>query len=420
MATSVASFALVSAPQADAATATTYTTTSTVNVRSSKSGTASIVGQVAKGKHVLAAGKVSKGWLPIKFNAKTAYIATKYLKKDAKAASVVVAGPAGKKTSIMQVPIRTQAKVTATALEVAAKGTLMQVTGETSNIYTRVTIGKVKGWASTRRLTATTVVIPAIVASYITTASLALRANASVSASDQVSIPTGSTVGGSGVSSGSYTQVVYKNMVGWVITGYLKAAAGTDAKYVLPLRATTVYATAAISVLEKAAADASVVGSVALGTQLRGTGVTSSGYTAVIWNGTLAWALSSKVTVSLGSSSLDKLEVNGKAAVIEIRPLFPKITTIYGWRSSSAYSSDHPNGRAADFMVPSYKTNKALGDSLAAYVIANGKRLHVTYLIWRQHIYTISSGKWKAMADRGSDTQNHMNHVHVSFEPSSK
>lgn len=417
---SVATFSLVSAPQADAATTTTYTVKSAVSVRAGKSTSSTILGKITAGKHVLAAGKASGGWLPIKYNAKTAYVSTRYVKKDAKAASVMILGPAGKKTSIMQVPIRNKAKVTATELKLAPKGTVMSVNGEVSGIYTKVTVGKLSGWASTRRLSTTTVVLPDVVASYTTTASLALRATASVSATNQITIATGSTVGGSGVSSGSYTQVVYKGMVGWVITGYLKAVDGTDAKYVLPLRATTVFTTAAISLLDEASSDATSVGTVAAGTQLRGTGTTSGSYTAVIWDGTVAWAPTSKVTVSLGSTSLDKLEVYGKAAVIEIRPLFPKITTIYGWRASSAYSSDHPNGRAVDFMIPNYKTNKALGDSLAAYVIENGKRLHVTYVIWRQRIYTMSSGKWKAMADRGSDTQNHMNHVHVSFEPSSK
>jgi uncharacterized protein YgiM (DUF1202 family) len=417
---SVATFALTSATPADAGTLTTYTTTSTVNVRSSKSNSATIVGQVAKGKHVLAAGKAVNGWLPIKFNAKTAYIATKYLKRDAKTASVVISGPAGKKTSIMSVPIRTKAKVSAVALQVAPKGTVLQVTGETSGIYTKVTVGTVAGWASTRRLTAKTVVLPDVVANYVTTATLALRTTADSTSTNQVTIATGSTVGGSGKHSGSFSEVVYNGKVGWVITGYLKAVDGTPDALVLPLRATTVYATAALPILQAATAKAAEVGTVALGTALRGTGTTENGYVAVIWNGTVAWVDSTKATVSLGSTSLDKLESYGKAAVIEMRAQFPQLTSIYGWRASSAYSSDHPNGRAADFMIPSYKTNKALGDAVAAYVIANGSRLHVTYLIWQQRSYTLTRGTWKAMEDRGGDTANHKDHVHVSFEPSPK
>ena len=244
-----ATLALVASPQASAATTktTTYSVTSAVWVRASKSTSGKVLGQLAKGKHVLAAGKATSSWVPVKYAGKTAYVSASYLKKDAKAASVVVTGPAGTKKSTMSVPIRVKAKVTAQALEVAKKGTVMAVTGETSGIYTKVTVGAVNGWASTRRLTtSTTVPLPAGVASYTTTDSLALRTDASAGSTTQVTIPTGSTVAGTGVSSGSYSQVVYKSKLGWVITGYLRAVDGTDAKYVLPLRVSTLYASASI------------------------------------------------------------------------------------------------------------------------------------------------------------------------------
>ena len=36
----------------------------------------------------------------------------------------------------------------------------------------------------------------------------------------------------------------------------------------------------------------------------------------------------------------------------------------------------------------------------------------------RDSTYTIARGSWVKMADRGGDTANHMNHVHVSFKAS--
>lgn len=417
---SVATLGLATAAPAEAASVTTYITTNTVSVRSSKSTTGTVVGKIAKGKHVQAASKAKLGWLPVKFNAKTAYISTKYVKADKKRASVVITGPVGKKTSLMEVTVRTKAKPSAAVAKVYAKNTVMAVTGEASGLYTKVNVSGVRGWASTRRLTAKTDIAPNTVANYVTTAALALRITASVSAKNQVTIATGKTVGGTGKHSGSYSEVVYSGKVGWVITGYLAATSGTPEAYTLPLRVTNVYTTAAVSLQKSPEVGAPVVGSVARGLQLRGTGAAQTGYLAVIWNGGISWVESAKATLSLGSSSLDKLEANGKAAVIDVRAQFPQLTTIHGWRSSSAYSSDHPNGRAVDFMIPSYKTNKALGDAVAAYVIANGKRLKVNYLIWRQRSYTLTRGTWKAMDDRGSDTQNHLDHVHVSFEPSSK
>lgn len=420
-ATLAATFALVSAPQASAATTTTYRVTATsLNVRAGRSTKTASLGTLAKGYHVLAAGKARSGWLPITYNNRTGWVSTKYVTKDRRPVASRVTGPAGTKTARQTVTVRTKASVKAAAIKSYRKGTTMRVTGKVRGIFTRVIVGKVKGWASTRRLTAVTSVLPPTVATYVTTDVLALRTAASASSASQVLIPTGSTVAGTGVNSGPYSQVTYANKLGWVITGYLSAANGTSPIYVLPRGLTTLYVTTTSSITATAAKTGTKVGTAALALVLRGTGVTSSGYTQVIWNGTTAWITSSTVTVSLGSTSLDRLESNGKAAVIEVRKQFPQITTIYGWRSSSDYSSDHPNGRAVDFMIPSYKSNKALGDTLAAYAITNASRLHVTYVIWRQRIWTPYSGSWKAMENRGSDTANHMDHVHVSFQPSSK
>ncbi|MGY1615406.1 hypothetical protein ACI797_01550 [Geodermatophilus sp. SYSU D00691] len=69
---------------------------------------------------------------------------------------------------------------------------------------------------------------------------------------------------------------------------------------------------------------------------------------------------------------------------------------------------------AADFMVYS---DRAKGDAVAAHVIANAARMNVEYVIWQQRIHLIGGSGWQAMADRGSPTANHMDHVHVAFRP---
>jgi uncharacterized protein YgiM (DUF1202 family) len=416
----ITTFALVVDPIAEAASTKTYSVTSAVYVRASRSTKATILGQLAKGNHVIATGKAKNGWLPIKYNSRTAYVSTRYVRVDRKAATVAIIGPSGKKTAVSKLAVRPKAKTKTAVTKTYTKGTVVKVTGEAAGIYTKITVNGTVGWALTSRLTRNTDTTPDIVANYVTNAVLSLRTTPLATATNQVSIASGKTVGGTGVHSGSYSQVVYAGKVGWVLTGYLNAVAGTPAQYILPLRVTTVYLATTAAIQSTPAATGTVLGTLSTGTALRGTGATSNAHTAVIWNGTIAWVATAKATISLGSTSLDKLESYGKSAVVEMRQVFPKITTVYGWRASSDYSSDHPNGRAADFMIPSYKTNKAQGDAIAAYVIANGKRLHVTYLIWQQRSYTLSSGKWKAMADRGSDTQNHKDHVHVSFEPSPK
>ncbi len=70
---------------------------------------------------------------------------------------------------------------------------------------------------------------------------------------------------------------------------------------------------------------------------------------------------------------------------------------------------------AADFMV---YDNRARGDAVAHFLIDNAARLRVEYVIWLQRIWYIGRDRaWRGMADRGSPTANHMDHVHVSFRP---
>jgi len=57
----------------------------------------------------------------------------------------------------------------------------------------------------------------------------------------------------------------------------------------------------------------------------------------------------------------------------------------------------------------------ALGDRIAEWAIANANKLGVKYVIYKQRIYNMSFPGWRAMADRGSITQNHWDHVHISM-----
>jgi hypothetical protein len=93
---------------------------------------------------------------------------------------------------------------------------------------------------------------------------------------------------------------------------------------------------------------------------------------------------------------------------------FPQIQTIGGWRPVDAYP-DHPSGRAADIMIPNYETaqGKSLGDAINKYVLDNKDFFAVEYTIWRQQ-YTPAGGEGNQMEDRGSPTQNHFDHVHVT------
>lgn len=423
-----------SAAPAQAATAATYTVTTSVNVRTGPSESKKILVQLQTGQTVLATGKVKGKWLPITWEGKTAYAWAAYFKRNTKPATVVTAGPTGKKTTTAKVEVRAKASSKGKLIATLKKKAVVRVTGLVSGAYTQISYQSQSRWVLTKKLTRATDTLPDVIGTFTLTDKLAQRAIASVTATNIKTITKGKKVGLTGVHSGSYSQVVYAGKVGWLITGYVKAADSAAKKIVLP-RATGVRYVAGDGVVlrNEPSPDATGTATVNRGTALRITGVSQAGFTAVIWNGGTRWvadeqlsatkaiALAVTVTtgVNLGTDSLNKLQPYAKAAVLEIRPLFPQIKTIHGWRSSSDYSDDHPNGRAIDIMIPSYKTNKALGDTIAQWVIANGSRLHVNYVIWQQRSYTIARGTWKTMEDRGSDTANHYDHVHVSFFDSS-
>ena len=99
----------------------------------------------------------------------------------------------------------------------------------------------------------------------------------------------------------------------------------------------------------------------------------------------------------------------------EIANLFG-ITSFSGYRSGD--SGDHGKGLAIDFMVP---VSSALGDQIAEYAVQNMASRGINYIIWKQRFYAPYDSKygpaytWNPMPDRGSVTENHYDHVHVSM-----
>lgn len=89
-----------------------------------------------------------------------------------------------------------------------------------------------------------------------------------------------------------------------------------------------------------------------------------------------------------------------------------QLITMGGTRASAIDPHGHPSGNAVDYMVLS---DAALGDAIVQYTINHWDELHVEYIIWQQRILTSPVAAWDYMEDRGSATQNHMDHVHVNY-----
>ena len=99
-----------------------------------------------------------------------------------------------------------------------------------------------------------------------------------------------------------------------------------------------------------------------------------------------------------------------------------EIANLFGITSFSGYrpgdSGDHGKGLAIDFMV---QESSELGDKIAEYAIQNMVSRGISYIIWKQRFYAPFDSKygpantWNPMPDRGSVTENHYDHVHVSM-----
>lgn len=83
-------------------------------------------------------------------------------------------------------------------------------------------------------------------------------------------------------------------------------------------------------------------------------------------------------------------------------------------------NDDHGKGLAVDFVV---NDNTELGDQIANYATSDMERNDINYVIWKQRFYANydsyygPANTWNLMPDRGGDTANHYDHVHVSFNP---
>lgn len=119
------------------------------------------------------------------------------------------------------------------------------------------------------------------------------------------------------------------------------------------------------------------------------------------------------------ASSTSSYDVGLQPQVVAFRA---EVANAFGITEFSGYrpgdSGDHGKGLAIDFMVP---TSSTLGDQVAAYAVERIASKNISYIIWKQRFYAPYDSiygpayTWNLMPDRGSVTENHYDHVHVSF-----
>lgn len=132
---------------------------------------------------------------------------------------------------------------------------------------------------------------------------------------------------------------------------------------------------------------------------------------------------SSAATSGDFANKLGGLTANARRATEEIIQRFgPQglkyIRDVHG-KAHRAGGGEHPLGLASDFMVAPYSE---AGKEISEWAMENADRLGIKYIIWGQRIWNPSRDggpkpweQWRRMSDRGSVTENHWDHPHISF-----
>jgi hypothetical protein len=115
------------------------------------------------------------------------------------------------------------------------------------------------------------------------------------------------------------------------------------------------------------------------------------------------------------------VDIEGPAVLPHVQEFADLVCGTFDACTISTYAGHSPTAeRAIDILVSDVygqrpTDDNVLGDAVAAFALARQLPSGITYVIWRQRI-DLGAG-WKPMEDRGSITQNHYDHVHISFEP---
>jgi uncharacterized protein YgiM (DUF1202 family) len=409
-------------PQSASAT-TQMTATVGVNIRSGASTDTAILGGLYRGQTVTAISS-SQGWTKIEFAGSTAYVASRYLTKGKDLPAPKQIGADTVKITTTALNLRSGPGLSYRVIKVLKAGTKVTMTGKTARGWAQLVNGRSTGWSSMQYLASSTTGRPAIIGKRVATADLDIRTTSGADAKTVAEVKKGTALSVTGAIQNGRAQIIYKNAIRWVTAKYLtnlKSSLPTPPK--LPKITGTRYATATLNIRSTYADKYKLITEVPRGTKLKITGVVKNGRMQIIFEKAVRWVTAKYLSKSAPSSippSWRAVERGLKPNSIKVhraaRAKFPQITTYYTLRAG--IFTDHSTGRALDLMIPNYKSasGKALGYKVAAWAKANARDLGINYVIWNQHIWNITRDDegWRYMADRGGDSANHKNHVHIT------
>lgn len=431
---------------------TTMTTTTTVNVRSGPGTSYRVIDVAHSGSTVVATGPSSSGWTPVLWQGRAAFISSAYLATSRTAATVRPSArtrAASTAVTTVALNVRTGPSTSTQVVRVLDPGTAVPLTGTSSDGWLQVIVDGRTLWVSGRYVRTgsapapTKTTLPPVTGRARATTALMIRTQPGPVFDSLGDIPEGTVLDLTGKESQGTTQVVWEGALRWVNSRFLVAVSGSAPGATpapLPAVVGQRYATTALNIRSTSTGDGTLY-EVSAGTRLAITGTYANGRAQVIVQGAVRWvtaaylsttpppsAIAPSTPISRdavggrpdlgattgGSSGLTGLVSNARDVVLAVRSDFPAIRTIYGTRPDPL--PDHPSGHAVDLMLPNGGADADYGWQVARYLQAHAQELGISYVIYHQHIWSVArSGEgWRAMADRGGATANHMDHVHVT------
>lgn len=386
-------------------------------VRSGPGSNHGVIGGLPSGARIDSTGPAQNGWTPITFQGRRGWVSTGFLNAGHGA------GERGSAYTTAALNVRTAADAGSRVVTVLARGTRVETTGATSNGYAQIVHEGALRWVSTQYLGPTAPEtpgssvpgLPPVTGSATATAELMIRSTSGNDFERVTSVPKGTVLQLTGVTENGRTQVIYNGQVRWVNSLYLSGTA-TVPKPSLPGVVGTKFATASLILRSSANEPSANHGTVPTGTALQMTGRVQNGRAEVVHNGAVRWVTAQYLANSApvpNRINLPGLTANSENLLRAIQTTFPEARTIYGVRQDPL--PDHPSGRALDIMTYS---NTGLGDRVANWTQANASSLNIEYIIWNQRIWSVARANegWRFMADRGSPTANHKDHVHITVK----
>lgn len=381
------------------------------------------------------------GWTEVTYAGRTAYVASAYLigsSNDAPSSSESNGTQSAAKGTVyttVNLNLRSGPSLRDSVIRVAQRGTRLELTGTVSGDWAQLTYSGRTLWAASRYLSSSASSAyfspPETTGKARGTVALMVRTTPYSNFINLGDAPRGTIFDTTGKVTNGMAQVVYGGAVRWVNARYLTPLDSDTTPTAPSVPETSLrYATTALNIWA-ASSGTRYNGEIPRGGELQVTGVVENGRAQIVHNGALRWVTARYVSttppssggasggnsgdINKGySSGLDKTNANVQAIAWDIWARYPQIKTMYGWRQD--VTPDHPAGRAVDVMIPSYKTNQALGREIANYYRANAAKYNINYIIFEQKIWSVArnSEGWRSMASRGNDTANHYDHVHIN------